>query len=66
MAMNIATRTTEAQMQNIRDLLADVPELVIHSMSHNLDGLWLNIYFTDSSGDWVRSIDRNGNHEETQ
>lgn len=64
--LNLATRTTKAQMDNVRTLLLDVPELVLHKMEHNLDGLWLNVYFTDSTGDWIRSIDKNGNHEETQ
>lgn len=66
MSLNIVTRTTDAQMENIRNLLLDVPDLVIHSMTHNLDGLWLNVYFTDTTGDWVRSIHRDGHYEETQ
>jgi hypothetical protein len=53
-------------MKNIRELLLDVPDAIIHTMRHNLDGLWLNVQYTDSSGDWVRSIDRNGYSEETQ
>lgn len=66
MSLGLTTRTTRAQMRNIRELMADVPGVIIHKMSHNLDGLWLNIYYTDGNGDWVRSIDRDGNHEETQ
>jgi hypothetical protein len=66
MAMDIDTRTTQAQMDVVRELLADVPNLVLHRMVHNLDGEWLNIYFTDSTGDWVRSIHKDGTFEETQ
>ncbi len=66
MRPEIVTRTTPAQMETLFNLLGDEQGCVLHSASHNLDGLWLNVYFTNCDGDWVGSIDRDGVLESTQ
>lgn len=65
--LNITTRTTPEQMDTLQaQIVRGDDNVLIHSMRHNLDGLWLNIEYTDADGDWIASIDRNGNLERTQ
>lgn len=65
--LNIETRTSEAQGAALLHLLTEIsPGAILHKAQHNLDGLWLNVYLTDRYGDWVASIDRDGNIERTQ
>lgn len=62
--LNIETRTTHEQMKAIRDIIDE--GAIIHEVRHNLDGLWINLWFTSGDGDWVASIDRAGHVERTQ
>jgi len=63
---NIETRTTPAQMESLMNIISDPDGCVLHTARHNLDGLWLNLQFTNCDGDWIASIDRDGNVEATQ
>ena len=61
--LNIETRTSPAQDAAIKEIAATER---IHSLRHNLDGLWVNLETTAGDGDWIISIDRAGNIERTQ
>lgn len=62
----IATRTTPKQMESLLNIVTDEQGCLLHEVSHNLDGLWLNLRFSNVDGDWIASIDRDGNVEATQ
>ena len=62
--LNIATRTSEEQAETIAELVRH--GAVIHSLKHNLDGLWVNLEYTIDGQDWISSINRNGEIETTQ
>lgn len=67
--LNLHHRTSQDQMMVILNLFDEHDKdhlFIIHRMRHNLDGLWVNISYTDKDGDWICSIDREGNLERTQ